>query len=332
MLISIIVPIYNIAPYLRECLDSILAQTFANWECICVDDGSSDESGTIVEEYARADARFRPVHKINGGEGSARNAGLELAKGEWICFLDGDDIWHRSFLEDINRMVDADSRIDMASVMQQNFQDGEEIAWDDLRDGRFEIFDVRDSLPARLFSIGVWSTAYKREMYGDLRFTDHCLGADRVYTMRCLSRAKSAAVMNNRDYGYRIRNNSMAHCAWTQKKISSAISFSRQCVVEIASCGKEVPKSVARSLCSLWLERSPTLICSVADNVARRELWQEWMDGLSCNEAKRIFSCWYRFVYGVLSLTRKFRRISAMCATFLCVAPYRLKEKGLRRR
>lgn len=89
--ISIIVPVYNMDMYLRECLDSIKAQTFTNWECILVDDGSSDSSPDICDGYAAADPRFIVIHKENGGLSSARNEALKRAKGELIGFVDADD-------------------------------------------------------------------------------------------------------------------------------------------------------------------------------------------------------------------------------------------------
>lgn len=89
--ISIIVPVYNVEKYLRRCLDSIVAQTFTDWECICVDDGSPDNSGKILDEYAVKDKRFVIIHKENGGVSSARNAGLDIARGEYVTFCDSDD-------------------------------------------------------------------------------------------------------------------------------------------------------------------------------------------------------------------------------------------------
>ena len=88
---SIIIPVYNVAPYLRECLDSVWAQTFTDWEAICVDDGSTDGSGTIIDEYAARDKRFKVIHQKNAGVSAARNVGLDNANGEWFLFLDGDD-------------------------------------------------------------------------------------------------------------------------------------------------------------------------------------------------------------------------------------------------
>lgn len=88
---SIIVPVYNVAPYLRECMESVLAQAFPDWEAICVDDGSTDESGDILDEYAAKDRRFRVFHQPNAGVSAARNKGLDHASGEWISFIDSDD-------------------------------------------------------------------------------------------------------------------------------------------------------------------------------------------------------------------------------------------------
>ena len=89
--ISIIVPVYKVEQYLRRCLDSIVAQTFTDWECILVDDGSPDGSGTICDEYAFHDSRFRVIHRQNAGVSAARNAGLDAAQGKWILFSDSDD-------------------------------------------------------------------------------------------------------------------------------------------------------------------------------------------------------------------------------------------------
>ena len=97
--ISIIIPMYNVEKYLRRCLDSVLNQTFQEWQAICVDDGSPDNSGAIAEEYAVRDKRFVVVHKENGGLSDARNAGFPYAKGKYIMYLDSDDFIHPQTME-----------------------------------------------------------------------------------------------------------------------------------------------------------------------------------------------------------------------------------------
>ncbi len=112
---SIIVPVYNVAPYLREALDSIVAQTFTNWECICVDDGSTDGSGEILDEYATKNSRFKVCHKKNGGVSHARNFGLELATGDYIGFVDADDVISRFWLQAVRDVIER-TRADMIKV------------------------------------------------------------------------------------------------------------------------------------------------------------------------------------------------------------------------
>ena len=93
-MVSVIVPIYNVEPFLRRALDSILSQTHKDWEAILVDDGSTDASGRIAEEYEQCDRRFKVIHKPNGGQSDARNVGLEHISGEYLIFLDADDFLH----------------------------------------------------------------------------------------------------------------------------------------------------------------------------------------------------------------------------------------------
>ncbi len=97
--ISIIVPVYKVEQYLRRCLDSIVAQTFTDWECILIDDGSPDNSGKICDEYADKDRRFRVFHQENAGVSTARNKGLDEAKGEWIGFVDSDDWIEKNYMD-----------------------------------------------------------------------------------------------------------------------------------------------------------------------------------------------------------------------------------------
>lgn len=98
-LISIVVPVYNTEKFLRECIQSVLTQTYTNWELLLIDDGSVDSSGAICDEYATRDMRIRAFHKENGGVSSARNLGIDNAKGKWIIFLDSDNWFESSALE-----------------------------------------------------------------------------------------------------------------------------------------------------------------------------------------------------------------------------------------
>ena len=122
--ISIIVPVYNVEKYLRECLDSISQLKAVTWEAILVDDGSTDTSGKICDEYAKQDSRFRVIHQKNSGVSAARNAGLDAAKGEWIWFVDSDDSINPDF-EISNPEVLDDA--DYVLFDMRKFRDGEEL-------------------------------------------------------------------------------------------------------------------------------------------------------------------------------------------------------------
>lgn len=108
-LISIIIPVYNTEKYLCKCLDSILAQTYTNWEAILVDDGSTDNCGKICDEYVAKDNRFKVIHQENGGVVNARNKGLAIAKGEFLAFVDSDDYIEPTMFEEMLSLAEKDN-------------------------------------------------------------------------------------------------------------------------------------------------------------------------------------------------------------------------------
>lgn len=103
MKISVIIPVYNAEKYLRKCVESVIAQTYTDWEMILVDDGSNDGSADIIDEYAGKDTRIRTIHQENAGPGVARNAGIRNALGEYIVFLDSDDMVTPDYFEKLSR-------------------------------------------------------------------------------------------------------------------------------------------------------------------------------------------------------------------------------------
>ena len=117
--ISVIVPVYKVEEYLHRCIDSILSQSFTDFELILVDDGSPDNCGKICDEYAQKDSRVRVFHKPNGGVSSARNLGLDNANGEWIAFIDSDDYVDVDYLAELDsysKMLDVDYVITLNTI------------------------------------------------------------------------------------------------------------------------------------------------------------------------------------------------------------------------
>ena len=129
--ISVIVPVYNVERYLPRCIDSILAQTFTDFELLLIDDGSKDTSGEICDEYASKDSRVRVFHKENGGVSSARNLGLDNARGEWIAFCDSDDWVDKSYLYNYVEQID-----DLTELVIQSFWTDRE---DDASENKVEL-------------------------------------------------------------------------------------------------------------------------------------------------------------------------------------------------
>jgi len=171
-LISVIVPIYNNEIYLRECLDSILAQTFANWEAVLIDDGSTDNTGKIVDEYAEKDSRFIVIHKQNGGVLSARKAGLENSKGEFVANLDHDDTYHPQFLEKMYSKI-TETNADFVWCKNQLDDDPFDInyhvtdyKWNENKSKNIEIMLT----PGQGVSWITWDKLIKREIYAKVRF------------------------------------------------------------------------------------------------------------------------------------------------------------------
>ena len=182
---------------MRYPLDSVLAQTHSDWECICVDDGSTDGSGAILDEYAAKDARFRVVHQANGGEGSARNAGLDLATGELVAFLDADDAWHPESL----RLFSAARERTGADVIRYGWRyvGSHSEAFEPLPPEKVRIeqvdFTLRRESTIRFCALGA-ATVVARSACGDIRFSPLTQGADLVYVLDCLLRSRKVAYVD----------------------------------------------------------------------------------------------------------------------------------------
>lgn len=119
-LVSIIIPVYNAEKYLKRCIDSIQSQTVIDYECILIDDGSTDNSGRILDNYAKSDQRLKVLHKENGGVSSARNLGLEIANGDYIVFVDADDYISKTYLQNLLYGISNGSDLSVSSCIKCN--------------------------------------------------------------------------------------------------------------------------------------------------------------------------------------------------------------------
>lgn len=163
--VSVIVPIYNVRDYLAQAVASIREQTFADFECILVDDGSTDGSGELCDQLVKEDARFRVVHKINGGLSDARNAGLDEASGRYVAFVDSDDRLLPSALEDLRtKLLEASADVAVGGVVLHDVRTGEERPFAPLTTPRPK------NVLEELFNIAAWNKLYRREIFATRRF------------------------------------------------------------------------------------------------------------------------------------------------------------------
>ncbi len=222
-MISVIVPIYKVEKYLRQCIESLIAQPLSDFEIILVDDGSPDSCPLICDEYAALDSRIKVVHKSNGGLVSARKAGFEASKGEYIGFVDGDD-WIEPFMFEKMQKAVGEYHPDMVlSEFFCNFDDHVQNSSQNFNEGFYSKEKlISDIYPLMLFNgtyynFGVspscWSKLYKRELLEkNLYLVDDRtrMGEDAAFTYPCLLDAQSAFCIKTPMYHYRITNQSMS--------------------------------------------------------------------------------------------------------------------------
>lgn len=208
---SIIIPVYNIAPYLRECLDSVLAQTFPDWEAICVDDGSTDGSGAILDEYAKKDSRFRVIHQPNAGVSVARNMALDTARGKWFVFLDGDDILRNDGLETFLPYIGVDECDGILVHPYIPYWKGENIPPRKISTGVLVENATKEDLIFGPYAANgfPFSRAYKRAVFGHLRFRkDIAMAEDICFWFDALCLDARWTIINAEYYLYRQRPDS----------------------------------------------------------------------------------------------------------------------------
>ena len=220
--ISIIVPVYNIELYVKECIESILRQTFKNFELILVDDGSTDQSGKICDEYALKDTRIIVIHQKNQGLSQARNTGIDIAKGKYIGFVDGDDWIHEEmFLELYNLCVCNNVKISQCNYQRcrdtcEQFDETEgEVC---IISKEQEIRNLYDpNLAVR--TVVAWNKLYDTELFKNIRYPQGKLHEDEFTTYKLIFGADEIAITNRKLYFYRTVESSIINQKYNPKRL-----------------------------------------------------------------------------------------------------------------
>lgn len=217
--VSVIIPIYNVEKYLDECISSTVSQTYRELEIILIDDGSTDSSGKLCDEWALRDDRIRVVHKEHGGPSDARNVGLDLSGGDYIFFVDSDDIVADTAIE---RMLTEAERTgaDICSCgIESRYDDGrcEKYRIPPL-DGDSELF-LRNLYRDTRVPVSVWNKLYRREIWEEIRFPVGKICEDAFTTCRLLDRAEHLVQILDALYYYRIRSGSIMTSAFRAERM-----------------------------------------------------------------------------------------------------------------
>jgi len=235
-LISVIIPIYNVEPYLQKCVESVLAQTYANLEIILVDDGSPDNCGKICDEYAEKDKRIVVVHKENGGLSDARNAGLGIMKGEYVAFVDSDDWVLPKYIEDMYenlKKYNADISLSGTVYVYENNKKDMILAIDK-NEG---LYTQKEAVENLFYQRGIYPSAcsklYKRELFKAIRYPKGKLNEDSAITYKLFCLCDKISYTNASNYCYLQRIGSIENSVFLPKKMD-AIDIVDEMVVWIS--------------------------------------------------------------------------------------------------
>lgn len=209
--ISVIIPVYNVADYLQECLDSVITQNYTDLEIILIDDGSTDASGKICDEYARKDKRIQVIHQKNSGAAAAKNAGLRTASGEFLSFVDSDDYLEPGAYAYMLDLLEK-SRADVAQCCYRNvYMNCSEPAYNPYGSKSYDVQEyLLFYLDGFLCSL-LWNKLYRRTLFDGIFFEEGHVIDDEYFTYQGMMNAKKIIIDDRIIYNYRIRRSSVMH-------------------------------------------------------------------------------------------------------------------------
>ena len=226
--ISIVIPVYNVEAYISACITDILNQTFCDFELILVNDGSTDSSGKICDEFAVTDNRIRVIHKQNGGASDARNSGIDVAQGEWIMFFDSDDCFEPDIVQTLYETAQRENA-DMAVCSIDLFNEDclEEKYIPDhfvVTSGIFSGSEILATGYIPTIYVTPWCKIFRKSLFDNLRYTVGRICEDEAIIHRILHRCKKIVVINDILYHYRHIQSSVSHTV-SPKKLDALFAF-----------------------------------------------------------------------------------------------------------
>lgn len=217
--VSVIIPVYKVEKYIHRCVDSVLNQTYRNLEIILVDDGSPDNCPTICDEYASLHSNVRVIHKENGGLSDARNAGIDVAEGDFITFIDSDDYVEKNYVEVLlNNMLKDHADISCCKHLAVY---GDRIVKE--YTGNYYVLDTEKALEMMLYhddmDVSAWGKLYRKELFDGIRFPVGRYYEDAATTYRLIDRANVIVLDSRPLYNYIMRDDSITNDAFSDRKM-----------------------------------------------------------------------------------------------------------------
>lgn len=284
--ISIIVPVYNSEKYLKQCIESILNQTFTDFELILIDDGSTDNSSDICDEFAKIDSRIVVRHKVNGGICSARNLGLDIARGDYIGFCDNDDLLHKRMYEILYDSIISDNT-KIACCYCKMFKDEENnLEFENI--GNIESVRMdKSSVYINLYGmstndyqfINIWNKLVSKDLYKELRFTDN--GAEDLNISNIIfNEVDNITMVKQPLYFWRQHNASVSHRKFNKRNVDILKTYINNYEYLLSESKREYAD---RCLAKLF-----RVILNVKYNSRNSEFSKE-VRSLSCKQYKKYY-------------------------------------------
>lgn len=310
--ISIVIPVYNVAPYLRACLRSVMdaAQEVkrvgegvgVEWrvEVICVDDGSTDGSGEILDEFFHHSTptpslyTYKILHQQNLGVSAARNRGMDEASGDWVLFVDGDDVMRSGWLSVVEEALAAHPDVEAVQFGMRMFEDDQLPAWSGEMGSAATRHELVREIEPKLWRTAFYCMAYSRKALKGIRFPSYVRGEDRLFFLSFMDRVRVVCRLEAELYGYRQRSGSAMNSSYTIEKLRSELWPSEQ-VLLWRNSARSYPRAMWRRLGQDLTEWYAERFFSCRGDLQKR-VWSDWRQALLDLRQVGELSTYQRFV------------------------------------
>ncbi len=273
-LVSVIITVFNLEKYIVECIDSVISQTYRNLEIIVVDDGSADSGYEKICKFAEKDDRIKPFTKANGGVSSARNVGLDVMSGDYVMFVDGDDLLAADAIEECLRYIRADVETDIVSFACEKF-------YDDIKNNDDHSVTESETLSHEeyLHTIArgdfdsgiVCAKLYRSCIWDDLRFPEGITREDEYINADVYCLARKAVRMSRKMYYYRMREGSIIHTESEESRRNTLEAFSHR--IDVLCNGSKDDNLYKFRYIEAIMDLYP-----YCDDTEKESLWREFVD------------------------------------------------------